>query len=255
MAAIGAADPNVGKTHISHCRLIVDSVDLSGVSRQVGSLGIEHNTTDITGYSDAVHHVSVGQANHLLTGYQAAYSNLAVLGSHTELKDLEEYIVSWAFGVKAPPEIGSSAWLSSMEQLSYDVSANLVSVDFAKAITDNDHTNPWGFVLEAATSRAESADLVGVDNLVATTNGIVAHLHVVATTGTTWSFDIEESSDDEAADNYASIAQFTADGATLVTERIDVAGAVEQYLRLAIVRLGAAGDVTVWLTVARGLDL
>jgi hypothetical protein len=255
MPAIGAATPNVGKTHITHCRLIVDTVDLSGVSRQVGSLGNEHETTDVTGYSNGVHHVTIGHGNHLLTGYQAVFSNLAVIGSHTELKDLEEYIASWAFGVKAPPEIGSSAWLSSQEQLSYDVSANLVSVDFAKAITDSDHANPWGFVLEAATSRSESADLVGVDNLVPTTNGIVAHLQIVASSGTTWSFDIEESSDDENADNYVSIATFNADGATLVAERIDVAGAVERYLRLAIVRLGGAGTVSAWLTVARGLDI
>ena len=255
MAAIGAATPNEGKTHVKHCRLIVDTVNISGVSRQVSTFGLEHNTTDVTGYSDGVHHVTVGQANHLFNGYQAAFSNLASVGSHTELKDLEEYILSWCIGVKAAPEIGSSAWLSSQEQLSYDVSSNLVSVDFAKSITDSDHANPWGFVLEAATSRAETADLVGVDNLVATTNGIVAHLQIVASSGTTWSFDIESSLDDEDGDNYASIATFNADGATLVAERIDVAGAVERYLRLAIVRLGGAGTVSAWLTVARGLDL
>ena len=77
-----AATPNVGKTHISHCRLIVDTADLSGVSRQVGSLGNEHNTTDVTGYSNAVHYVTIGQGNHLLTGYQAVFSNLAAVGSH-----------------------------------------------------------------------------------------------------------------------------------------------------------------------------
>ena len=250
-----AATPNVGKTHISHCRLLVDTIDISGVTRQIGAIGNEHNTTDVTGYSDGVHHVTVGQGNHLLTGYQAAFSNLATVGSHTELKDLEEYIASFCFGVKAAPEIGSVAWLSSMEQLSYAVSESLVSVDFAKAITDSDHTNPWGFVLEAGTSRTESADLAGIDNLVATTNGIVAHLHVVAFAGTTWSFDIESSSNDGGGDAYASIATFDAIGDSLEVERIDVAGAVEQYLRLAIVRTGGAGSCSVWVTVARGLDL
>ena len=51
------------------------------------------------------------------------------------------------------------------------------------------------------------------------------------------------------------LATFNADGATLVAERIDVAGAVERYLRLALVRLGGAGTVTFWLTVARGINL
>lgn len=258
MAPIGEATPKVGKTHAKHCRLIIDTVNLSGVSRQMGSLGVDYEAADITGYGDGVHYFTLGQATHLLNGYQAAFSNLATVGSHTELKDFEEYIASFCIGCRGAPEIGSVAWLSSMDQMSYGVQGTdnaLVSVDFSKAITDNDHTNPWGVVLEAGTSRTESADLVGVDNEAATTNGIVAHYHCTASSGTTWTFDIEESSDDEDADPYASIAQFTADGSAVASERIDVAGAVERYLRLAIVRTGGAGSCSVWVTVARGINL
>jgi hypothetical protein len=259
MAAIGAAEPNVGKTHQKWCRLILDTADLSGVSRQVGSFGASFATSDITGYSAGVHHFQLGHATHVFNGYQAVFSNLATVGSHTELKDLEEYIASYCIGVKAAPEVGSAAWLSSMEQITYNVTSGagsvMVDVDLEKAITDADHIIPFGVVLEAATQRSESLDQEGVDNIVASTNGIVAHLQIVQSSGTTWSFDIEGSSDDEDADPYASIATFNADGATLVAERIDVAGAVEQYLRLALVRLGGAGTVTFWLTVARGINL
>ena len=253
MAPIGKATPNEGKTHIKHSRLIVDTANLSGVGRQVGSFGLEHNTTDVTGYDAGVHYVTVGRANHLLAGYQAVFSNLATVGSHAELKDLEEYIVSLCIGVKAAPEVGSTAWLSSQEQISYDVQGGLVSVDFAKAITDSDHTNPWGTVLEAGTARAATLTGEGVDNLVATTNGIVAHLHVVTSDGGAWAFDIEESSDDGDVDPYVSIATFTADGTAVAAERIDVAGAVERYLRVVATRTG--GNVTFWCSVARGLDL
>ena len=259
MAAIGAATPNVGKTHVKNTRLILDAWDLSGSSRQVGSWGVTFDTNDITGYSDGVHFFNLGHANHILSGYQSVFSNFAIQGTHTELKDRESYIASYCVGVRAAPEIGSTAWLSTMEQLSYNVQggggSELIDVEFGKSYIDDDHINPWGVVLEAATSRAGTVDLAGVDNFVPTTNGILAHLHVVATSGTTWTFDLEESSDDEAADNYVSIATFVADGSAVTAERIDVAGAVERYLRLAIALTGGAGTVSVWCMVARGLDL
>ncbi len=251
--AIGVATPNVGKTNIRWARLLVDSVNLSGDTRQVGSFGLEHNTSDITGYSDGVHHSSVGQANHIFNGYQAAFSNTATSGSHTELKDLEDYIVSFCIGVKAAPEVGSVAWLSSMEQISYDVSSNgtLVGVDFAKSITDRSHSNPWGFVLEAGTARTATLEGEGIDNLEVGNNGIVAHLHVVASSGGTWAFDIETSDDDAESDAYASIGTFALTGNAVGAERMLVAGAVEQYLRVKATK--TSGDVTFWCTVARGV--
>ena len=257
MAAIGEATPKVGKTHAKHCRLILDELNLSGVSRQVGSLGVEYEATDITGYGDGVHYFTLGQATHLLNGYQAAFSNLASVGSHTELKDFEEYIASFCIGVRGVPEIGSVAWLSSVEQMRYDVQgadAPLVNVDFVKAITDNDHTNPWGVVLsdggQAFTATVANA---GVDNEAATTNGFVAHLHVLATAAGDYAFNIETSSDDGDGDAYANAATFTADGSALTSERIDVAGAVERYVRLNAVR--TAGTCTAWVTMARGINL
>jgi hypothetical protein len=96
-----AATPNTGKTHIKNSRLIVGEIDLSGVSRQVGSVGVEYATNDITGYSNGVHYVQLGHANHLFNGYQAVFSNLGTTGSHTELKDREEYIISYLIGVQA----------------------------------------------------------------------------------------------------------------------------------------------------------
>ncbi len=250
--AIGVATPNVGKTHIRWARLLVDSVNLSGDTRQVGSFGLEHNTTDITGYSDGVHHSSVGQANHIFNGYQAAFSNTATSGSHTELKDLEDYIVSFCIGVKAAPEVGSVAWLSSMVQISYDVSSNgmLVGVDFAKSITDRTHSNPWGHVLEAGTARTATLEGEGIDNLEVGNNGIVAHLHVLST-GAVYQFDIETSDDDAESDAYASIGTFSLNGSVVGAERMLVAGAVEQYLRVKATK--SSGNVTFWCTVARGV--
>ena len=258
MPVIGEATPRVGKSHTKHCRLILDTLNLSGVSRQMGSLGVDYEAADITGYGDGVHYFTLGQATHLLNGYQAAFSNLAAVGSHTELKDFEEYIASFCIGCRGAPEIGSVAWLSSMDQMSYGVQgvdAPLVSVDFSKAVTDNDHTNPWGIVLEAATQFTATDEREGVDNEAPTTNGFVAHLHIVASSGgaADYAFSIETSDDDGNADPYANVATFTADGSALVAERIDVAGAVERYIRFVGTR--TAGTATVWCTIARGINL
>jgi hypothetical protein len=260
MAAIGAADPNVGKTNQKWCRFILDTADLSGDTRQVGSFGATFDTNDLSGYSAGVHHFQLGHANHIFNGYQAVFSNAATVGSHIELKDQEEYIASYVIGVKAPPEIGSAAWLSSMEQLTYDVSGGssgtLIDVDLAKAITDNDHIIPYGVALAAGTAGqvlGAHADNAGVDNLVATTNGFVAHLHVVYRDGTAdYAFTLESSADDEAA-SYANVATFVSTAAAVSAERLDVAGAVARYIRFKAVR--TAGACRVWCTIARGIDL
>jgi hypothetical protein len=263
MAAYTLATPTAGKTHVKHTRLLLDSLDISGDSRQMSSFGVEYPPDDITGYSDGVHYFTLGRATHHLTGYQAVLSNTATTGSHTELDALEEYYASYCIGVNGDPEVGSHAWLGAMEQVSYNTSGGsggvLIDVDFAKSLTNTDHVNPWGIVLSDGTSQAETIDLGSCDNIIPSTNGLIAHLHVTATSGTTWTFDVEESSDnDDAGDVFASIGQFVLDGSVVGSERLIVTaagGAVERYLRLAIVRVGGAGTVTAWVTAARGLPI
>ena len=253
---------NVGKTHVKNTRLILDEFNLSGDSRQVGSFGVTFDTNDLTGYSDGVHYFQLGHANHILSGYQAVLSDTATTGVHEVLGAAarEDYIASYCIGVRAAPEIGSSAWLSTMEQVSYNTQGGsggvLIDVEFEKSRIDADHINPWGFVLENGTSRSVSADLDGVDNIVATTNGRVAHLHIVAETGaTTWTIEIEDSDDDAAGDPYANVVTFVSTGGALASERIDHAGAIKRWLRVKLTRAVAVGTVTCWITVARGLDL
>ena len=261
MAAYTLATPTAGKANTKHSRLLLDSLDISGDSRQMSSFGVEYAQDDVTGYSDAVHYFTLGQATHHLSGYQAVFSNTAVTGSHTELDAREEYNASYCLGVRAAPEVGSHAWLSAMEQVSYDVlgSGTLVNAEFSKSLTNTDHVNPWGIVLSDGTSRSATADLGSCDNLVASTNGLIANLHITASSGTPWTFDIEESSDnDDAGDPFVSIGTFVLDGSVVGSERLIVTaagGAVERYLRLAIVRVGGVGTVTAWVTAARGLPI
>ena len=78
-------------------------------------------------------------------------------------------------------------------------------------------------------------------------------MHVVASAAGNFAFTIETSDDDAAADPYAIVATFDSVGGAVESERIDVAGAVEQYVRFHAVRTG--GTCTVWVTLARGIDL
>ena len=151
-----------------------------------------------------------------------------------------------------------------MDQISYNVQggggAFLIDVDFSKSISNTDHVNPWGIVLSNDTAVTGDIDLGSCDNIIASDNGLIAHLHIVATDGDTWTFDVEESSDNaDDGDVFVSIGQFAVlDGSAVGSERLVVTAAgaaVERYLRLAVVRLAGAGNITAWVTVARGLPI
>ena len=257
MAAIGEATPVTGKTNNKWTRLYLDTVDLSGDTNQIGSWGLSFDTNDLAGYASGLHYYQLGHAQHIFKGYQAVINNTALTGAHTELNAQEEYIASYLIGVNAVPEVGSAAWLSSMEQLTYNVQsgsdASLINVDLEKAVTDADHVIPFGVALAAGQALTANVANAGVDNLVATTNGFVAHLHVTVSDGGSWVFGIETSSDDGDGDAYANVATFTAIGDILEAERIDVAGAVARYIRLNAERTG--GTCTATITIARGIDL
>ena len=268
MAAYPLATPTTGKANTKHSRLILDQLDLSGDSRQMSSFGVEYAADDVTGYADGVHYFTLGQATHHLSGYQAVHNNTALTGSHTELSALEEYYVSYCFGVNAAPEVGSHAWLGAMDQVSYNVQggagAFLIDLDFSKSIANTDHVNPWGIVLSDDTAVTGDIDLGSCDNIIASDNGLIAHLHVVTAAGgggSTWTFDVEESSDNlDDGDVFLSIGQFVAlDGSVVGSERLIVTAAgaaVERYLRLAVVRTaGADTGLKIWCTVARGLPI
>ena len=268
MAAYPLATPTEGKAHVKHSRLLLDQLDISGDSRQMSSFGVEYAQDDVAGYADGVHYFTLGQATHHLAGYQAVFSNTALTGSHTELSAREEYISSYCFGVNGAPEVGSHAWLGAMEQVSYNAQGGtggiLIDVDFAKSLSNTDHVNPWGIVLSDDTAVTGDIDLGSCDNIIASTNGLIAHLHVVTAAGagaSTWTFDVEESStNDDGTDVFASIGQFVVlDGSVVGSERLIVTaagGAVERYLRLAIVRTaGADTGLQAWVTVARGLPI
>jgi len=238
-----------GKTHARFMRLIVDGVDLSGDTRQVGEFGVTYDTAECTGWSDGVKNFTLGHANHLLNGYQAVFNNTAATGSHTELSAIEEYIISLPIGIRAAPAVGDPAFLQSFEQMSYTVEgvdAVLISAGFSKAITDNDHEKPFGVTLAPGTSLSATTNGTSVDNGASSANGLLAHIHVTATSSGSWALKIQDSANDST---WADLITFSADGSAITAEAADVTGTVDRYLRFQATR--TSGTTSFWVTSAR----
>jgi len=238
-----------GKTHARWFRLIVDEVNLSGDSRQVGDFGTTRQIAPIEGWSDGVVHYSLGQTEHMLSGYQAVFNNTAALGSHTELSAIEEYVISLPIGIRAAPAIGDPAFLSSMNQTLYTVDgtdAVLVNAEFVKAITDSDHEAAWGVVLAPGTAFTATDNGASVDNAASSASGALAHLHVTVSDGGTWAYKVQDSANNS---DWADLITFSSDGTVIAGERGDVAGTVDRYLRFQATR--TSGTCTAWCTVVR----
>jgi len=240
-----------GKTNQKYCRLLIDQVDASGFTRQVGSVGVTYDTKDVSAYSDAVTNFTLGHPTFVLDGYQAVLDNTA-LGEHAELSAVEEYITTFAIGIRAAPALGDPAILSVLEQTSYVIDGDAVNVTagFARGQTNIGYKKSFGLVLEpGAASRSETLTGTSVQDVVAaTSNGAIAHLHVTVSSGTTWTLKVQDAPDDST---WADLITFSADGSVIVGEQATVAGNVDKWLRVLLTRVGGAGSLTAWVAIAR----
>lgn len=235
-----------GKTNARWMRLIVDGVNLSGDSRQISSFGVRTIFDDQTGWSDGIINFSLGQKEHILEGYQAIFNNTATTGAFSHLKTPAERVVSLPIGIRAAPAIGDPTFLTSVEQLGMVVDGIMISANFAKAITDSDLENAWGVLLANGTSLSATTDGASVDNGASTANGLLAHCHVVASTGGTWTIKVQDSPDDAV---WGDLITFSADGSAVASERGEAAGTIDRYLRFQATR--TSGDVSIWISAVR----
>jgi len=239
-----------GKTHARHFRLIVDSADLSGDTRQIGEFGVSRQIAPIEGWSDGVIHYSLGHAEHILTGYQAVFNkNPTPLGSHTELSDIEEYRVMLAMGIRAAPVVGDPCFMGTFDQINYLVDgtdAVLVNVDFIKSVTDSGYEAAFGNVLAAGASLSATTNGTSVDNGASSADGAIAFLLITASDGGTWSLKVQDSPDDGA---WSDLTTFGSDGSATGAERDIIAGTVDRYTRFQATR--TSGTLSAWVGIVR----
>lgn len=237
-------------------RLIFGSYNLSGDSRQFGELSNAYDAVDMHGWSDAaLNYLAEGHRMTGVKGYQALMND-ATLGAYTALKQtagsMNQKALSVLFGSLAEPVIGDPAYLIGAVQLAdpadYDGGAVVLKCDFeadaAQANASND--NPLGVVLHPETSLAATTNGASVDNLAASAAGGHGNLHNTVSSGGTWAFKIQHSTDNSA---WADLVSFTINGSVVNSEGVNVAGTINRYLRFVATR--TSGSVTPICTFAR----
>jgi hypothetical protein len=121
-----------------------------------------------------------------------------------------------------------------------DGKAGVIKTDFLP-LSGYTTGTPWGVVLHPETSLSATTNGTSIDNGAATTGGWHANLHTVASSGGTWAFTIEHSSDNS---NWSTLGTFTGDGSAIAAEYLTSADGVtvNRYVRFVATR--TSGTVT-----------
>ena len=250
-----AATPS-GKDKLQkYTRLYLAEFDLSGDSRTFSEAIAAHDDVDMTGWSDLVMNGLADRLQVGLTGYQAIM-NPAAAGAFTQLSaGTSSPILSLCFGGGGAPAAGDPAYLLPAVQLSGVTGpssrTNVITADFNldQSQVSDSFTFPFGYVLNGDTSLTTTTNGTSVDLYAAGTTGFTAHLHIIASSGGSWAFTIEQSSDDGSGDAFATLGTFTADGSAVTSESLTGASTVEQYVRFVATR--TSGTVTAVCTFVR----
>jgi hypothetical protein len=138
-------------------------------------------------------------------------------------------LVSTVFGENAAPTLGDIAVNLQAQQTTYEVAPDLADVIAASgAFKAKGIAAEFGVLLADATISANGQQ-TGVDEGAASANGGVGVLHILAlSAGDSITVKIQDSADNV---NWADLITFTLDGAAIGAERVEVTGAVDQYVR------------------------
>lgn len=125
--------------------------------------------------------------------------------------------------------LGKPVTLADLLKMSYSIPASVTSLAQVSMSGQADGGVDWGVSLADLTARTATADGDSVDQTESSPDGAVAHLHVVAASGTTPTLDVkvQHSSDDSVWVDLITFGQAT--GTT--SERGSATGTVNRYVR------------------------
>jgi len=235
-------------------RLFFGGYNLSGDTRTFDRLDYSTSEVDTWGLSNANGTYLSDMVRMLgVLGYQALLNDVAA-GAYTQLAAApQNLLLSVLIGdAGAEPAIGNLAYLLAAVQLKAPVDFSskigLLHADFLPNSEQYNANalNPWGVVLHPETSLAANTNGTSVDNGASSANGGHANLHVVASSGGTWSLRVQHSPDDST---WADLILFSANGSTITSERGVVSGTIDRYTRARLLR--TSGTVTPVITFAR----
>lgn len=234
---------NPGKNKLlRYARLYYDGYELSGDSRNVGSLDRTFAEIDMVGWSQTIHnYLTDGYLNRGIVDY-VAYLNDDTTGAYTALKDNigENHIVSMLLGGNAEPTYGDPAYMLSgvqtYETAGQEGGALTISASFLPmgSVTYQAGT-PWGIVLYPSTSISATTNGTSQDQLAASTAGWEAAVHITASVAGNFSFKIEHSTDNSS---WSTLYTFTLNGSAVAAEYGSATGTVNRYVRFVSTRTG-----------------
>jgi len=245
---------NPGKNKLmKYARVYTGGYNISGDAQAVGSLGLGFGEVDMTGWSNSsMQFLTDKYLNAGIEGFQAHMNDTASSGSLANLQNPSAgQEVSFLFGGNAEPDYGDPAYFLAGSQMSANVTFNAgATILNATWRADTVDYNEWpiGIVLSPETARSATFQGTSHNNGGASANGWHAILHVIASSGGTWSFVVRHSTDDAA---FSDLGTFTADGSAITSEHLGGTGTVNQYVRLEGNR--TAGTVTVVCVFARNI--
>lgn len=146
--------------------------------------------------------------------------------------------------------VGSRSIIANGQLTSYEVSSPVGDVVAISAEVQADGGLYHGSALAANTVVATSGNGTSVDNGAATSNGILANVHVTSNDRDgSASFAVQHSADDSVWADLVTFTSFSA--STTGGESITSTGTVNRYLRAAHTLGGSSGSITYTLSAAR----
>lgn len=244
----------VGKNKLMRfTRLYFGGYDLSGDQRSFGELVNSFDPVDITGESEAVENFLPTKRRKVgVKGYQALLNDEAA-GAYTILKNAPQTgIVSVYLGGGDVPAAGDMAYLLPAVQLAdtteFNAGVGALSTDFEMDAAQMSSLvdTPVARVLMPKTALTVTTNGTSVDGGAGTTAGGRANLHVFVSSGGTWAFALEHSTNDST---WATLATFTVTGNSVTAEHKTASGTVNRYTRLLATR--TSGTCTIACAFAR----
>ena len=252
-----AVTPSGKDKTLPNARMYVGGYDLSGDSRNLGSVELSFQEPDMTGWSETVFNYLAGQRMTAIRGYQCLMND-ATAGAWTRLKTPGNTSIQLSFvlGGGGVPAVGDPAYHMAGVQISDPVglesAAAILTADFLPDAqqVDSNTIKPWGVLLHpqataiSATLTASSSN--SFDFGAASTAGWSATLQILSTSSGDYAFTIEHSADDSS---FSTLGTFTADGSAIASEYLTGSGSVSRYVAFNAVK--TAGTVTAVVTFAR----
>lgn len=254
-----------GRTVNRYLRVYLDGYDMSGYTRNLGNIGAEWETPDLTALTDAVKGVLLNQRELSIGPYNGLLDNTATSGLHVITSGSSGagfgHVVTAAIGVRAAPAQGDPVFCARPIQDGYAASSDGGAMAATLKFGQHDAANPigydkpWGVLVHANASEPSANTAAGVDdNGGASSAGGVMFWHVLGGSAGNITIKIQDAAINSNV-NFSDLSGATTGSIVAATPAagfvaLSNTATVRQYLRWQIA--GAAASVTFVLAFIRG---